>query len=380
MNKVKVLLADSSVVTRMYISELVNSTGYSIVEKTASNGSIALEWLKQCEIDVLLLDVMIIKKEGIELVGSIKSILPSIEVIVMSNDQPDSPAITLESLKEGAIDFIQKPAEKNFEGCSFELKSHFSSLFYQMSIKKYTDNTGQNAFIAGNSSVSGKGRETYASKTQSLEKNNRGRALESTDLILIASSTGGPAALDSVLGTFSADIKKPVLIVQHMPPEFTNILAQTMNRKYHLNISEAKNGDIIEGGRVYIAPGGKHMTVRETEGGEKIIRLLDTAFVNGVKPSADVLFQSVAAAYKGNNILAVVLTGMGNDGTLGIAEIKRNCNCYCITQSENSCVVYGMPRCVSEAGLSDEAADLKDISARISQIVINKEGGRPNGK
>jgi len=189
------------------------------------------------------------------------------------------------------------------------------------------------------------------------------------DLVVIASSTGGPTALDTVFGQLPLDINVPILIVQHMPPEFTGVLAQTLCKKYNLDVKEAADGDKVEPGRILIAPGGMHMTVSSSKGFGNEIRLLDTPYVNGVKPSADVLFHSVAKEYKGKGVLAIVLTGMGNDGTKGIREMKAECNCYCITQSESSCVVYGMPKCVYEAGLSDEVGELKEIAFRMYQII-----------
>ena len=193
------------------------------------------------------------------------------------------------------------------------------------------------------------------------------------DLVVIASSTGGPLALDAIFGQLPVDVKVPILIVQHMPPEFTNVLAQALNKKCKLEVREGNDGDKVKSGRVIVAPGGRHMVVSSAKGFGNEIRLLDTPNVNGVRPSADVLFRSVAKEYKGKNVLAVVLTGMGNDATQGIREMKEECNCYCITQSENTCVVYGMPKCVYEAGLSDEVGELKEIAFRMYQIIQGRE-------
>jgi two-component system chemotaxis response regulator CheB len=358
LDKLKVLLVDGSVIARMAILEAVNSTEYGIIERAASNGGIALEWLKQCNIDIVLIDVMIIKNEGIDILKMIKSNYPKIEIIIMSNDHPESPAISLESLKAGAMDFIQKPPEGGYEIYRSELKAQANTLFSQI-IRKKSNDFFESAILSGYKEPS----------LKNEDKNSREREIHgSIDLILIASSTGGPVALDTIFSAFPSGIYKPVLIVQHMPPEFTNLMANTMERKYHLNIREAKDRETLKGGQIIVAPGGRHMTVETSGGVGSIIRLLDTENVNGVKPSADVLFKSVASSFKGKNILAVVLTGMGNDGTKGILELKRNCNCYCITQSEKTCVVYGMPKCVFEAGLSDEVADLKDIAYRIYKI------------
>ncbi len=364
MNKLKVLLVDSSVIARMAILDAVNSTEYGIVERAASNGGIALEWLKQCSIDVVLIDVMIIRNEGIGILKMIKSNYSKIETIILSNDHPESPAITLESLKAGAMDFIQKPPEKGYETYRSELRAQVNTLFSQI-VKKKSSDFSARAVLS----------EQKEPAPKNEEINNKKREKRGGfDLILIASSTGGPVALDTIFSAFSSEIHKPVLIVQHMPPEFTNLMANTMEKKYHLDIKEGKDGEILKKGQIVIAPGGRHMTVEVSRGAGSTIRLFDTENVNGVKPSADVLFKSAASSYKGKNILAIVLTGMGNDGTKGIIELKRNCNCYCITQSERTCVVYGMPKCVCEAGLSDEVADLQDIAYRIHKIVSEWEG------
>lgn len=381
MKKLKVLLVDSSVLVRMAVLDMVNSIECSVIERTASNGSIALEWLTHSDMDVVLIDVMIIKKEGLDLIKRMKISSPEVEIIVMSSNHPESPVITLESLKAGAMDFIQKPGENEFEKHRSELRSQFNTLFMQILIKKFTE--------VSESSEPAEIKKPMTNKDiskvfleQRLEDNHGSKweAWGNIDLILIASSTGGPVALDIILSTFPVEFRKPVLIVQHMPPEFTHIMAQTLDKKYHLNISEGKDNRLLKDGEIIIAPGGMHMSVVEADGFEKAVRLLDTDFVNGVKPSADVLFQSIAATYEGKNILAVILTGMGNDGTRGITELKRSCNCYCITQSESTCVVYGMPKCVFEAGLSDEVVDLQDISFRIRQIVLKREGGTPGGE
>lgn len=364
MKKLKVLLVDSSVIARMAVLEAVNSTEYGIVERAASNGGIAFEWLKQCDIDVVLMDVMVIKNEGLDLLKMIKSNFSGIEVIIMSNDHPESPAITLESLKAGAMDFIQKPSEKEYEKYDDELKAQISTLLSQIIKKKFPD--------FSESVISTEYRESAFKKDEKSGKFSEKQG--GIDLILIASSTGGPVALDTIFSTFPSEVHKPVLIVQHMPPEFTNLMANTMDKKYHLNITEGKDKETLKEGQIIVAPGGRHMVIEASVGFGRI-RLLDTDNVNGVKPSADVLFKSAAKAFKGKNILVIILTGMGNDGTQGIIELKRNCNCYCITQSERTCVVYGMPKCVYEAGLSDEVADLKDIALRIQKITVKREVG-----
>lgn len=356
MKKLKVLLVDHSVITRVTMLSAINATEYGGAERAASGGEIALEWLSQCKIDVIMIDVTILKKEGLQLIRTIKKDYPAIEVIVMSNHDPDSKSVTLDALREGALDFIQKIPEKDMDERFHELKTQMQELFAQILLKKFSEIPIK---LIGNHEVE-------------IEK-RRSNIHGEVDLILIAASTGGPLALDKIFSTYPINLKIPVLIVQHMPPDFTKIMAQKLQEKYNLMISEGSEGEVIEEEKILVAPGGMHMAVEKKKGVGRIIQLLDAEAINGVKPSADVLFQSVANGYKGKNILVVVLTGMGDDGFRGVLELKKQCNCYCITQSEKTCVVYGMPKCVAEAGLSDEVADLDDIAFRIHQIT---RGGR----
>ncbi len=185
----------------------------------------------------------------------------------------------------------------------------------------------------------------------------------------IGVSTGGPTALEVLVPGLPAGLKTPVVIVQHMPPIFTASLAKALNQKSRLTVRQACEGDVLRGGTVYLAPGGLHLKVaREAiqEEPRLVIRLEDGPPVNSCKPAVDVLFGSLARA-AGRHALAVVMTGMGYDGRQGAADIKRN-HGYCLTQSEDSCTVYGMPHAVDEAGLSDERVPLPELAERIVSI------------
>jgi two-component system chemotaxis response regulator CheB len=195
-------------------------------------------------------------------------------------------------------------------------------------------------------------------------------------VVAIAVSTGGPKALQEVIPRLPADLGVPVLLVQHMPPEFTKALAETLDRCSAGQVVEATAGQWVEPGRVYLAPGGKHMVVRRAGEGtppraSAVIGLNSSAPVNSCRPAADVLYRSLGPVY-GGRVLAVVMTGMGCDGLAGVRTIKQSGG-YCLTQSAGSCVVYGMPRAVDEAGLSDESAPLGRLAERITALV--KGGG-----
>lgn len=356
MVKLGVLVVDHSVINRKKMTDIVNETEYGFVIKSASSGEIALEWLMQCAFDVMLIDAYVVKEIGVEQISLIKGDHPNIEIIIMSDNDKESARITLESMNRGAIDFILR---SNGDSMNLNVKRELEAIFAQIKVKQFLPKE-----------------KILKSEPINTIIEPKVTSIGEIDLILIASSTGGPIALEEICKNFPKEFNKAVLIVQHMPPEFTNVLAASFNKKFRASFSEGKTGDLVENGHFIFAPGGYHMVLDEGYAINKSIKLIETPFVNGVRPSADVLFSSVAKEYRGKNVLAVVLTGMGNDGTEGIRALKEACNCYCITQSEKTCVVYGMPKCVFNAGLSDEVVDLNHIATRINQIAMGRGGIR----
>jgi two-component system chemotaxis response regulator CheB len=196
--------------------------------------------------------------------------------------------------------------------------------------------------------------------------------------VVIGISTGGPNALKEVIPKLTASLNVPVLIVQHMPPLFTASLAESLGRKSVLTVREAQEGDVLRPNTVLIAPGGKHMVIRSDPNGVGgpgfILALNENPPEQNCRPSVNVLFRS-AATYFGGRVLAIVMTGMGEDGCEGVRAMKRQ-GCICLTQEESTCVVYGMPRAVDEAGLSDARVPLEQMAERIQQFVRNP--GQPS--
>ena len=369
MDKLKVLVVDDTIVYRKVLSDAVEGTGLGHVEQTASNGLIALERLKQHTFDVVLLDVFMPEMDGLETLKTIKKHYPNIEVIICSGGGDDSAAITVKALQTGAIDFILKPSESTPEKNIEKIKNQLHVLFSQIKIKKYTSYpSGVKTTVEQKTSAVVE-KDVAVTKELNTQPERKIKKLTRVDLVLIASSTGGPMALEAVCKKLPADFNKPILIVQHMPKDFTRIMAQSLDSKCMLNVVEAAEGDSIKPGLIMVAPGGIHMEVNPKT---KTVTLTDSPPVNGVRPAADVLFASVAKAYNGQKILAIILTGMGNDGMNGVLKLKNACDCYCITQSEKTCVVYGMPRSVFAAALSDEVIDLENITDRIIQIVLGR--------
>ncbi len=348
LEKLKVLVVDDTIVYRKILSAAVNDTGLAIAIQTASNGKLALQYLEKQAFDVVLLDVIMPEIDGLEVLDQIKKLYSDIVVIMISSGGSESAANTVAALRKGALDFILKPLDGNVEDNSAFLCNTLHELFLAIQVKK-------NGYIAATFEKNHEIKKSY----KMIPKN--------VELIVIAVSTGGPEALDVVLTTLPADLKQPILIVQHMPKNFTKVLATMLDKKCNLQVVEAQDGDEVSMGKVFIAPGDQHMTVAKS-GGRVLITLQSTPPVHGVRPAADVLFQSVASIGRGKHILVIILTGMGRDGKLGVMEMKQSCNCYCIAQSERTCTVYGMPQAVVKAGCSDEIADLPDISTRIEML------------
>jgi len=357
-DKLKVLIVDDALVYRKVLSEAVQNTGLAEVMCTASNGIIALEKIQHHSVDVVLLDVNMPEMDGIETLKIIRSQYPHIHVIMVSSVGRNDAEIVLKALRMGAMDFLVKPMEADYNKNMKKITNFLKILFTQIKVR-YCSNITSEAV------------ENIKQKLPLSFLDNTTRRInqfKGADLIVVASSTGGPVALETIFKQLTNEVKIPILVVQHMPREFINMMAKALDKKCALTVEEAKEGQVISNNKVLIAPGGFHLTV-SSEGNIKKVRLKSTPHVNGVRPAADVLFKSVAEHYAGKKVIAVILTGMGSDGMRGVKELKKNCHCYCITQSKDSCAVYGMPKSVFEAGLSDEVVALEDIAARLKQLV-----------
>lgn len=368
MEKIKVLIADDSSMYREVLFKAVNNTGLADVKFLASDGRIAVDWIKQEPVDLVLLDVFMPELDGIEALKIIKKDHPGIDVIMISSDSLHSAELTMEALNNGAIDFILKPTDTIHEKCVEIIRAQLQTLFTQVRFRKFRNIASNKLKEIGLRNLNKN--DAKKSETDFVDKFDASK-FTNIDLILITSSTGGPSALEKIFLGFDYVLNKPVLVVQHMPPKFTRSLSESLNKKCKLEVKEGSDNDLVQKGQVVIAPGGYHMLVKR-EGADIILKTETTPYVNGVRPAADILFKSVATVFENKNVLAVVLTGMGSDGKNGIFEIKQKCNCYCITQSERSCVVYGMPKSVYESGLSNETVDIDDISRRIQEIVLGK--------
>ena len=355
MEKLSILIADKSIFYKKIFSLAVDSTGMGTVKQLASDANLALEKLRHSKADVLLIDMPTKDIKTISAIENIRRENPGIYIVIMIPE----PGGRVSKLREltGGLDFIIKPpvekAEKNVEA----IKNQLQTLFAQLMTGKYMQ--------GGKTEKDFKPEHPCTNERKPLKK----KKPDDIDLVAIASSTGGPSALEAVLKNIRADFNKPVLIVQHMPVELTKKLAQSLNKKCALNVIEAEEDSPVNPGVVLIAPGGAHMTVIPRNGAGIKIKLDSSLPVNGVKPSADVLFRSISKTCRGKNILVIILTGMGSDGMLGVKDLKENCKCYCIAQNESTSVVYGMPKSVVDAGLSDTIESLEAIPQILNMYI-----------
>ncbi len=355
------LIVDDSVTYREFIARAVEDTGQAVVKHAASNGKLALERLSQNTYDVVLMDVVMPEMDGITALDKINNDYPGTPVVMLSGiDYKSNAEITVKALRKGAIDFIIKPGSKDRTQNIKLLKNHLNSLFTGIRLKKASGGFAKSAKEDAKSKEEDDVLIKPAVKTTAR--------LARADFVLIASSTGGPVALENVITGISANFRQTILVVQHMPAGFTKVLAESLNKKASLEVIEGHNGLVSKDKQVIIAPGGLHTIVKRTGGNRFSIQTIDTEPVNGVKPSADVTFKSFANEFRSMEILTVILTGMGGDGKEGVRELKNKCRCYCITESERTAVIYGMPKVVYKAGLSDEELELGSIAKRVEHI------------
>ena len=361
-NKVRVLVVDDSAFMRKVISDILSADPLIEIVGTARNGEDGLVQFKKLNPDVITLDIQMPRMNGLELLDALMDIRP-VPVIMVSSVTHEGAEITLKALSAGAVDFVTKPSgtiSLDMEKVADELRQ---KVMMASRVSRRTVTAMARKPIAERDSSSQQSVEPGSSVLTSAPKRV---LLKKIDMLVIASSTGGPRALQEVIPALKKDFPVPILVVQHMPVGFTASFAQRLNETSQIEVVEGSEGLKIQRGVAVIAPGGYHMTV-ERRMGELYCHLLDTAPVRSVKPAADVLFSSVADVI-GGSVLAVVLTGMGRDGTDGTRALKEK-GAYVVAEAKETCVVYGMPQAVAEAGLVDEVLPLGSISAGLERLV-----------
>jgi len=361
-NAVQVLVVDDTVIYRKILSDVLAGMPNAELAGIAASGSIALQKLKRLTVDLVLLDVFMPDMDGLETLLAIRKEFPNIAVVMVSGVSTRHAESTVTALESGALDFIRKPDGNDIETNKAALRRDLQPILRTVATRCITRRTDLPKPTVSHTIA----RPAAAPATPIMP----GIRPAKINLVLIGSSTGGPNALAEVIPKIPQNLGVPVVIVQHMPPMFTKSLADHLDKKSPLNVREAMENEAVTAGSVLIAPGGRHLVLRHPTSGNQtslVTSLTDSPPVNSCRPSVDVLFRSVATLNVGG-ILSVVLTGMGNDGAAGVASLKRH-SCYSITQDQESCVVYGMPRAVVEKNLSDEVLPLDLIGSRIVELV-----------
>jgi two-component system chemotaxis response regulator CheB len=371
-NCARVLIVDDSRIFRAALeASLAGEEGIEVVG-SVFNGAKALEFIQANRPDVVTLDVEMPGLDGLETLEAIRRLDSGSEpgaeagVIMVSAHTKRGADVTIQALRHGAFDFIAKPsgprAEENLAALGRQLAGKIRLFMAERGRKSTVKKppASATADLAEKSPPS--------NRTQWLREVQR----QPVQAIVIASSTGGPRALETLLPDLAKRVDLPILIVQHMPPKFTQSLAESLARTTGGNVMEAIDGELIENNHIYLAPGGKHLVLHDDRG-RWALGLNEQPPENGCRPSADVLFRSAAAALHGG-VAAIVLTGMGRDGTAGLGAIKR-AGGYAFVQDEATSVVWGMPGSAVEAGLADEILPLGEIAAAVDSLISSVNGG-----
>ncbi|WP_372590086.1 chemotaxis response regulator protein-glutamate methylesterase [Fervidobacterium thailandense] len=337
------MVVDDSPFMRMILKDIIDQQPDMKVIAVAKDGMEAVELALKHRPDVITMDVEMPKLNGIEAVKEIMKRAPT-RIIMVSSLTEEGAEITLLALELGAVDFVTKP--------SGSVSMDFRKMAPEL-VQKIRDamKIGVNQLLSRRKPVSGL----------------KVRTIVSGKIVVIGSSTGGPRSLDLVIPPLPKDFPAPILIVQHMPPGFTKSLAQRLDRISNISVKEAEEGDELKPGWAYVAPGDFHMGVKYQD--RKGIIYLDkkTEKINNVRPSVDYTLDKVAEIYKENTI-AVILTGMGKDGTKGAFKVKFFKGIV-IAESPETCVVYGMPKAVVEEGYADFVLPADKIPEKLAELV-----------
>ena len=396
MDNIEVLVCDDSSLMRNMISRIVDSAEGMHTAGTAMNGKFCLQKIPLLKPDLILLDIEMPEMTGVQFLEERKKLGIDIPVIILSSIATKGAAVTMQCLELGASDFITKPGGS----VSVNITSVGSSI-----IEKIASYGGKYARAHGKNIASPevfvhqaklKEAEAAAVKEGIISKikpsETKPEPLPATlwtpphkepavitplrqsgpiDVVALGISTGGPNALREVFAKIDPKFSKPILVVQHMPAGFTKEFAASLDKICPLKVKEAEDGDLIHQGQIYIAPGDFHIVVQKSTLCN-VIRLSKEDLRNGHRPSADVLFESVAKLYK-NRALGVIMTGMGRDGAAQLAEMRKQ-GARTLGQDEKSSIVYGMPRAAWELGAVQKQVSLENMAAEMSAVIKEQAG------
>lgn len=346
--KKNILVVDDSALVRRIICDIINSDKNFQATDYCRDGLEAYERLKVKSYDGVVLDVNMPRMDGLQLLERLQKEGIKAKVVMVSTLTTKDAEVTILAMERGAIDFVTKPnnvIEAKGEAFKKQLLSVLTAVY---------DTQVYNKTAVSRKPIG------PVKHVKAISTDNK--------LIALACSTGGPKALQSVIPYLPKNLDAPVVLVQHMPQGFTKSMADRLNELSEVSVKEAEDGDVLEKGHVYVAPGGRHMEVVKMRDGSHKIALNDMPPIGGLRPCANIMFDSLAkTAY--DEIICIVLTGMGADGTNGILSLNRTKPIHVIAQDAQTCVVYGMPRAIAEAGMVDEVVPLDQVAKSITKNV-----------
>lgn len=345
---VKVLIVDDSAFMRNTLSSMISSDPELEVIGIAKDGVEAVDKVEKLKPDIVTMDVEMPRMDGIEALKHIMDTNP-VPVLMVSSLTTDGAHATLEALEIGAVDFIPK----NLQDLSINIVKIKEILIDK--IKKI----GRKGLV--------RRVIRHTAEPLRMPKITGYSSHKKISIVAIGSSTGGPKALQSIITKLPIDFPLPIVIAQHMPPSFTGPFAERLNQISNIEVKEAESGEPIKNGVVYIAPGSGHMSLQRKKITETSIFVTEDRGEYIYRPSVDVLMLSAVESFSGR-VLGVILTGLGNDGEKGMREIK-NKGGRTIAESEESCVVFGMPKAVIQAGAADKIVPVEEVAGEIINAV-----------
>ncbi len=347
-SKIRVLVVDDSAFFRKRLIEMLNKMKGVEVVGEADNGMNAVRASRRLHPDVITMDVEMPVMDGILAVKHIMDDSPT-AILMLSSFTKEGAAATLDALDAGAADFLSKDFG-NTAGGHDAASNLLAERIFTLAKRPYI--------------------QTRSIKTEAAKAPAPKRAIRKKcyQLIAIGASTGGPVALQTILTSLPADFPLPILVVVHMPANFTPAFAERLNTQSSITIKEAADGDVLKPGLALLAPGGTQMTVEQRGSSRSLVRIKKADINQTYKPSVDITFSSLANTYHNGGVLAVVLTGMGADGLEGARLLKSNGSSVW-SQDEASCVVFGMPQAVEKAGLSDQVLPIDKIGSALVKVV-----------
>lgn len=368
--KIRVLVVDDSVVIRRLVTRALEEAPEIEVAGAAANGVIALQRMEQLNPDAVTLDIEMPEMDGLETLRQIRKRYPQVVVIMFSTLTTRGAAATMDALSAGANDYVAKAAnigslDVSLAALRGELVPKILQFFdlgpgvvQERASGRATGAAGAAGAGTAAAAAGADGAAGVQKRLSSLAKPRTGPKRA----ILIGVSTGGPTALAEIFPQFPAGLPVPILLVQHMPPMFTRLLAERLEQKSQIRVREAEEGMLVEPGQAYIAPGDHHLCLRR-EGSKVYCTLNQGPHENSCRPAVDVLFRSAAEVY-GGAVVAAVLTGMGQDGLRGAEQLHAQ-GAWIIAQDEASSVVWGMPGALVRAGLADSVVPLERMVAEM---------------